>query len=336
MSLDLILPFLRPIEAFVLADDVSEIMVNSSGRVFIERQGILAEVPGVELNPKHVNVAVRNIAHLLGDDISETRPILDARLADGSRVAAVFEPCSVGGTTLTIRKFRRDPFTIGDLVDCGSLDNETAAWLVAAVRNRKNILISGGTGAGKTTLLSALLGQIGDDERIILVEDTAEIALRKRNLVRFEARRAIDGAPEVTIRDLVKESLRHRPDRIIVGEVRGGEAFDLLQALNTGHAGTVSTLHASSGAKALTRLAHCILQSGIALPYVAACGQIGDAIDAVVQIERREGRRIVTEVVTVAGFDDKRGAFDLRKVYQLDAELGGLEADEPGSFPPAR
>ena len=336
MSFDLILPFLRPIECFFFDDDVTEIMVNPSGRVFIERLCALAEVPDVAISPKYLNVAIKNIARLLGDDISESRPILDTRLPDGSRVAAICAPCSVGGTTLTVRKFRRRPFTVADLVQTGTLDSKAAGWLVEAVLGKKNVLISGGTGAGKTTLLSALLGEVPEQERIILIEDTAEICLAKANLVRFEARRAVGGAPEVSIRDLVKASLRHRPDRIIVGEVRGGEAFDLLQALNTGHSGAVSTLHASSAPRALTRLAHCILQSGIALPYAVACSQIGEAIDAVVQIERRDGRRLVTEVVAVDGFDYGRDAFALRTIYRCGDDLGGSEASEPGSFPPAR
>jgi pilus assembly protein CpaF len=336
MSFDLILPFLRPIECFLSDDDVTEIMINPSGKVFIERLGGLTEVPDVTVNPKYVNIAVKNIAHLLGDDISESRPILDARLPDGSRVAVIFPPCSIGGTTLTIRKFRRRPFTVADLIDAGTLDSKIAGWLVEAVLGKKNLLISGGTGAGKTTLLSALLSEIPEQERIILIEDTAEICLAKPNLLRFEARRAVAGVPEVSIRDLVKASLRHRPDRIIVGEVRGGEAFDLLQALNTGHSGSVSTVHASSAARALTRLAHCILQSGVALPYVAACSQIGDAIDAVVQIERRDGRRLLTELVAIDGFDHGRDEFALRTIYRRGDDLGGLEPSEPGSFPPGR
>jgi pilus assembly protein CpaF len=335
MSFDLILPFIQPIACFLFDDDVTEIMVNPSGRVFIERLGALTDVPDVALRSKHLNVAVKNIARLLGEDISESRPILDARLPDGSRVAAIYAPCSIGGTTLTIRKFRRRPFTVAELVQAGTLDPRAAGWLVEAVLGKKNVLISGGTGAGKTTLLSALLSEIPEQERIILIEDTAEICLAKPNLVRFEARRAVGGTPEVSIRDLVKASLRHRPDRIIVGEVRGGEAFDLLQALNTGHSGAVSTLHASSATRALTRLAHCILQSGIALPYAAACSQIGDAIDVVVQIERREGRRLVTEVLAVDGYDYGRDAFELRTVYRYGDDLGGSGAHEPGSFPPA-
>ena len=172
MSFDLILPFIRPIECFLSDDDVTEIMVNASGRVFIERLGTLTEVLDVALNPKYLNVAVKNIARLLGEDISQLCPILDTRLPDGSRVAAISAPCSVGGTTLTIRKFRRRPFTVADLVHMGSLDSGAADWLVEAVRGKKNVLISGGTGAGKTTPLSALLGEIPAQERIILIEDT--------------------------------------------------------------------------------------------------------------------------------------------------------------------
>jgi pilus assembly protein CpaF len=269
MSFEVILPFLRPIEWLILDDDVSEIMVNASGRVFVERFGAVSEVPGIALPEKHLNIAARNIARLLGDDISEAKPILDARLPDGSRIAAMMPPCSVGGTTLTIRKFGRRQFSLDELVGLGCLHGDVASRLRSAIESGSNVLIRGGTGTGtgKTTLLSALLGGIPDQERIILIEDTAEIRLCKPNLVRFEARRASAEFQEVPIRDLIKASLRHRPDRIIVGEVRGGEAFDLLQALNTGHAGAVSTIHANSSRDALTRLAHCVLQSGIALPY---------------------------------------------------------------------
>jgi pilus assembly protein CpaF len=229
MSFDVILPFLRPIAHLIEDQEVSEIMVNGSRRVFVERHGVLREACEVRIDERNLRVAVKNIARALGDDVSEEHPILDSRLPDGSRVAAVFPPCSVGGTTLTIRKFQTRFFTADELVRIGTLTPSVLTAVQSAMAGRKNILISGGTSTGKTTLLNAL---------VVLIEDTAELHLQRPNLVRFEARRAQGGLPAVTIRDLLRATLRHRPDRIIVGEVRGGEAFDLLQALNTGHAGT--------------------------------------------------------------------------------------------------
>ncbi|MGH9829975.1 MAG: CpaF family protein, partial [Blastocatellia bacterium] len=260
LGFETILPFLRPIEHLIRDDSVSEIMVNGSSRVFIERAGVLEQVSGLTLSEKSLMVAVKNIARRLGDDISEAKPILDSRLPDGSRVAAVIPPCSIHGVTLTIRKFNIRHFTVADLVRIGTLDSELAARMKNYVQNRQNILISGGTGSGKTTLLTALGNFIPDEDRILLIEDTSEIQLEKPNLVRFEARQAQPDLPSITIRDLLKASLRHRPDRIILGEIRGGDAFDLLQLLNTGHSGTLSTVHASSAAQALARFTSCVLQ----------------------------------------------------------------------------
>jgi pilus assembly protein CpaF len=310
MSFSLILPFLRPIEKFILDEEISEIMVNASGRVFVERLGQLAEIQGVTLEPKHLEVAVKNIARLLGDDISEEKPILDSRLPDGSRVAAMFPPCSVGGTTLTIRKFKAW-FSVDELVQMGSLEQEMADALRRSIAARKNILISGGTGTGKTTLLSALASLIPDEERIIVVEDTAEIQLSKPDVVLFEARGPRPDSQPVTVRDLVKASLRHRPDRIIVGEVRGGEAFDLLQALNTGHAGSLSTIHANSTVHALSRLTNCVLESGVELPYAAIRANIAVSINLVVQIERTGTRRAVTDVLEIHRYNHAEDTFDL-------------------------
>jgi pilus assembly protein CpaF len=311
-------------------------MVNASGRVFVERLGLVTEVSGITLSEKHLNIAVKNIARLLGDDISEAKPILDARLPDGSRIAAMMPPCSVGGTTLTIRRFWRRQFSMQELVDLGCMSREVASRLRSSIETGKNVLISGGTGTGKTTLLAALLGEISDQERIILIEDTAEIRLCKPNLVRFEARHASSELPEVRIRDLIKASLRHRPDRLIVGEVRGGEAFDLLQALNTGHAGAVSTIHANTSQNALTRFAHCVLQSGIALPHTAILRRIAELIDLVVHIERRQGKRLVTEVLAVLGFDNRTDDFAVETIYRESEPLGGSEGQAPGSLPPRR
>src|SRR6516162_3063074 len=217
---EMILPFLKPIQAYILDPDVSEIMVNGPEQVFIERGGYLEAIPGIRLNDKSLMVAVKNIARRLGDDISEAKPILDSRFPDGSRVAAVIPPCSIHGVTLTIRKFNSRHFTVEDLVRIGTLDSEMAARLEGYTQNRQNILISGATGCGKTTLLNALGKFIPDEDRILLIEDTSEIQLEKPNLVRFEARQAQPDLPAITIRDLLKASLRHRPDRIILGEIR--------------------------------------------------------------------------------------------------------------------
>lgn len=299
MSFDVILPFLKPIAHLIQDPDVSEIMVNGGGRVFLERHGQLEEAESVQLTEKNLQVAVRNIARTLGDDVSEEQPILDARLPDGSRVAAVLPPCSLGGTTLTIRKFQSAFFTADELVRIGTLTEAGLGQLRAAIEARQNILISGGTSTGKTTLLNALAAFLPASERIVVIEDTAELQVDKPNVVRFEARRAQRDLPAVSIRDLLKATLRHRPDRVIVGEVRGGEAYDLLQALNTGHAGTLSTIHANSASQALARLASCVLQAGVELPYVAIRQQIGDAISLVLHLERRLGVRCASELLHI-------------------------------------
>jgi pilus assembly protein CpaF len=303
MSFDVILPFLRPIAHLILDPDIAEVMVNASRRVFIERHGRLEEVPDIMLDERNLKVAVKNIARALGEDVSEERPILDSRLPDGSRVAAVFPPCSVGGTTLTIRKFQTHFFTGDELVRIGTLTPELLARLRAIIAGRQNILISGGTSTGKTTLLNALSAYIPDTERIVIIEDTAELQIEKPNLVRFEARRAQADLAAVSIRDLLRATLRHRPDRVVLGEVRGGEAFDLVQALNTGHGGTLSTIHANSAPQALARLASCVMQSGIDLPYQAVRQQIGDSIHFVLHLERSYGRRTVTEFLRIERYD---------------------------------
>lgn len=306
MQFETILPFLKPIEHLILDPDISEIMVNAGSRIFVEKHGQLTPVSGVTISEQALCAAVKNIARRLGDDISEAKPILDSRLPDGSRVAAVLPPCSIDGITLTIRKFNTRHFTMADLIENGTLSADTAECLSEKVRNRQNILISGGTGSGKTTLLNILADSIPDDERILLIEDTAELNIRKSNLVRFETRREQAGIPAVTVRDLLKASLRHRPDRIIVGEVRGGEAFDLLQALNTGHSGSLCTLHANSARQAIARFADCVLQSGIELPHRAIMANIGNSVDLIVHIARTRGRRAVSEIVAMLEFDSER------------------------------
>lgn len=316
MGFELILPFLRPIEHLILDEGVSEIMVNGSGRIFVERDGGLTEVPEARLTEKNLQVAVRNIARSLDDEISEEQPLLDSRLPDGSRVAAVIPPCSLGGTTLTIRKFSSKRFTADELVRIGSLTQELLEALQAAIGDRLNILISGGTGTGKTTLLNALAQSIPDLERIILIEDTAEIQLDKPNLVRFEARRQLPDLPAVTIRDLVRAALRHRPDRIVLGEVRGGEAFDLLQALNTGHSGSLSTIHANSAHQAIARLTSCVLQAGVELPYAAIRSNIADAVQLLLHIERRQGRRQAAELLKIERYEPAQDQYTLTSLYR--------------------
>src|SRR5882724_4813080 len=315
-----ILPFLRPIEHLILDESVSEVMDNGSDRVFIERDGFVQQVPGIFLEERSLTVAVKNIARRLGDDISETKPILDSRLPDGSRVAAVIPPCSLSGVTLTIRKFNIRHFEIADLIAAGTLNHALANRFEDYILQRRNLLICGGTGTGKTTLLNALGRFIPPDERILLIEDTAEIQLAQSNLVRFEARREQNGVPAVSIRDLLKASLRHRPDRILLGEIRGSEAFDLLQLLNTGHAGTLSTVHASSARQGLSRFTSCVLQSGIELPYRSIKTNIADSLNVVIHIERRPGRRFISEVLEINSYDPDSDLFDFCSMYVAPKE----------------
>ena len=321
-SLSRILPFLRPIEDLLSDPSVTEVMVNAGGRrVFVERDGVMEVIPDRTLESRNLTVAIKNIARACGDEISDVQPILDARLEDGSRVAAMFPPCAVDGPALTIRKFTRR-YSLDDLVEIGTVTPELAAGLVAAITTEQNILISGGTGTGKTTLLNALAAYIPDRDRVVLIEETSEIHLAKPNLLRFEARRPQlplgqeAPLPPVSIADLLRATLRHRPDRIVVGEVRGAEAFDLLQALNTGHLGSLSTIHANSSEQALTRLAHCVLTANVGLPHRSIREAIGLAIHLVVHIARVDGRRRVTEIISVRGYDVQTDRFSLEPLVR--------------------
>ena len=314
-SLDRILPFLKPIEDLLVDPGITEVMVNDGGRrVFVERNGLVEPVSDRRLESRNLTVAIKNIARACGDEISEMQPLLDARLEDGSRVAAMFPPCAVGGPILTIRKFTKR-FTLQELVDLGALTPVMAATLRATIDEHRNILISGGTGTGKTTLLNALAAHIPGPDRVVVIEETAEIHLDKPNVVRLEARRAQAPLgheaplPPVSISDLLRAALRHRPDRILVGEVRGAEAFDLLQALNTGHLGSLSTIHANSAEQAFTRLAHCVLMASVGLPHRSTREAIALAIHVIVHIARIDGHRRVMEIVNVRGYDGNDDRF---------------------------
>src|SRR5215831_10200439 len=307
-------------------------MVNAGGRrIFVEREGSLEPVPDRTLEIRNLTVAIKNIARACGDEISDHQPILDARLEDGSRVAAMFPPCSVDGPTLTIRKFTHR-YSLTELVSIGTLTQALADQLQQSVDIRRNILISGGTGTGKTTLLNALAAKIPASDRIVLIEETSEILIDKPNLVRFEARRAQiplgqeTPLPAVSIADLLRATLRHRPDRILVGEVRGPEAFDLLQALNTGHMGSLSTIHANSAEQALTRLAHCVLTANVGLPHHSIREAIALAIHVIVHIARIDDRRCVTHVMSVKGYDHHTDQFQFEPITGVVAASGSVAA----------
>ena len=321
MSLETILPFLQPIASFLGDPEISEVMVNGDEAVFIQRNGKVESV-NARVDQRHLATAVKRIARSLGEDISESKPLLDARLPDGSRVAAAFPPCSLNGITLTIRKFRPTWFTLDELVHLASITRPVADGLAEAVLNRQTILVSGGTDTGKTTFTKALLDYIPQRERVGVIEDTVELKIDHPNVFRFEARKEQrDSAgnvviPAVSIRDLVKATLRHRPDRLIIGAVRGAEAFDLLDALNTGHAGSISTLHANSASQALSRLASLALRADVDLPYRAIQSQIGELVNLVVHIERREARRFVSQVLSIGGYDADSNQYKTSILYQ--------------------
>ncbi len=297
-------PFLPGLETLLEDAEVSEIMINGPGNVWVERAGRLEPHEAPALTAGWLDRAAIHIARPLGLDPA-ARPILDARLDDGSRVAICTPPASPD-VAITIRRFGGRAFSAGDLVRMGSLPKSVLRVARDTLAARRNILVSGGTGSGKTTLLNALIELLPADERIVAIEDTLELRIDRANCVRFEAGSTLSETP-VEIRDLVRHALRHRPDHIVVGEVRGGEAADLLQALNTGHGGSLTTVHANNGCSALSRLASCAMQAEGALPWEVTCRGVVDGISLVVHVTRRGGRRFVEECVQVRGYEAASG-----------------------------
>ena len=297
-----------PITGLLADTAVTEIMVNGKNAVYIERGGKLVPAGVAFLSEDTLRSTIDRMITRVNRRLDESAPFVDARLPDGSRVNAIIPPVSLSGPCLTIRKFRKDPYSIQELIRIGALTEEAAGYLQAAVVRRKNVIVSGGTGSGKTTLLNALSQFIPDTERIVTIEDAAEIRLMKPHVVRLEARPAnIEGSGAVTIRDLVRNSLRMRPDRIIVGECRGGEALDMLQAMNTGHDGSITTGHANTPRDMLRRLETMVLLSGVDIPIRAIREQIASAIDIIVHVARLgDGRRAVLAIAEVTGLSESQ------------------------------
>jgi pilus assembly protein CpaF len=294
-----------PLERFLADDSVTEVMVNGAPNVFVERGGKIERTEARFVDDAHLMRIIDKIVSQVGRRVDEASPMVDARLPDGSRVNAIIPPLALSGPTLTIRKFSRDPYTINDLITFGSLSPRAAQFLGACVKGKLNVLISGGTGTGKTTMLNAISAYIPGDERIVTIEDAAELQLQQEHVITLESRPAnIEGVGEVKIRELVRNALRMRPDRIIVGEVRGAETLDMLQAMNTGHEGSLTTIHANSPRDALARLETLVLTAGVELPHRAIREQIASAFDVLVQIARLvDGTRRVVCVSEVVGME---------------------------------
>ena len=311
-GLDHLKPFLPGLEDVLEDPEVSEIMINGPHNVWIEKAGRLHPHEAPCLNAATLQRATIHIARPLGLDPARS-PIVDARLEDGSRVAICVPPASPT-VAITVRRFGKRAFTAADLVEQGALPENVLCEAELVLQSRRNILVSGGTGSGKTTLLNALIELLPDDERIVAIEDTLELRIERSNCVRFEARGLQEGA--VTIRDLVRHALRHHPDHIVVGEVRGGEAADLLQALNTGHGGSLTTVHANNAESALSRIASCAMQGGGELPWEVTCRGVVDGIALVIHMTRREGKRFVEEALRVQGYDAGENCWLIKPIWR--------------------
>ncbi|MBI4901086.1 MAG: CpaF family protein [Actinobacteria bacterium] len=320
---------LGPLEALLADITITEIMVNGPDTVYVEQRGKLTRSPVKFDNEAHLRRVIDRIVSKVGRRIDEASPLVDARLMDGSRVNAIIPPLAINGSTLTIRKFAKDALGVNDLIGFGTMTPDMADLLRACVQARLNILVSGGTGTGKTTLLNVLSSFIPSNERIITIEDAVELQLQQDHLVRLESRPSnVEGRGEVTIRDLVKNSLRMRPDRIVVGECRGAEALDMLQAMNTGHDGSLSTIHANAPRDAIARLETLVLMAGMDLPLRAIREQITSAVDLIVQIQRlRDGTRRVVAITEVHGMEGQ--TVTLQDIFLFDYSAG---IDANGKF----
>jgi pilus assembly protein CpaF len=318
-----------PLEPYLRDREVTEIMVNGYDQIFVERAGRIYSVAAAFSDDQHLRRTIDKIVARVGRRVDEASPMVDARLPDGSRVNAVIPPVALDGPMLTIRKFATDPFTVWDLISFGTMTQPVAELLSACVRGRLNILISGGTGSGKTTSLNVISSFIPEDERIVTIEDAAELQLNQEHVVRLESRpRNIEGRGEITARDLVKNALRMRPDRIIVGEVRDGAALDMLQAMNTGHDGSLTTLHANSPRDSLARLETMVLMAGIDLPTRAIREQASSALDLIVHQSRlKDGTRRITHITEVTGMESD--VVTLQDLFAFDFHAG---VDEHGRY----
>ena len=317
--------FFAPVQEYLMDDDVSEVMINGPRQIYVERKGKLSAVPAQFASEQALQAAVMNVARSVGRFFDKDNPRLDARLPDGSRVHAVMPPLCRSGTIVAIRKFRREKLTIQQLIEFGSLTPEAARVIEIIVKLGKNLIVSGATSSGKTSVLNVLSSLIPEHERILVLEDATELQLQQTHKVCFETRKADEyGKGEVSIRDLLHSALRLRPDRIIVGEIRGGEALDLLQAMNTGHDGSMSTIHANSARDSLFRLETCALLSGVEIPLSALREQVGSAIHIVIQTARLfDGTRKITGITEVLGLKDH--AYDYRDILMFQQE--GLTDD---------